>query len=339
MFHFIGIPSKRSLALWLACCALLLGGLKQAPGEEEAVVSGEVVAAPPEATTLAPPEATPLAALWSTASAGGKYRMLLRQIEVAADREAHGDFKDDGLHNRMEYAGYADLPRGHWVYAQPNWYIWRDVAEQPLQQRSWGTEQATGEPDTNAVGDIETAWASLSQDSQEEWLLLEYADLIEPLAVQVYETYNPGALTKVSVFNSLGMEEVVWEGEDPTPLGAEKGVSIVPFKTGYPVNRVKLYFDSVRVAGWNEIDAVGLRDNAGQTHWATVAHASSTYAEQQENVDSLPLVEVESSLEMEQRIAQLEMEVGELRQTVDELKQLQTTLEELKRLLEQKVNE
>ena len=331
MFHLLGVHSKWSIAMWLACFGLLLGGLRSLPGEEPAAVSGEIVAATSDAAELV--------ALWSTASAGGKYRMLLRQIEVAADRETHGDFKDDGLQSRTEYAGHADLPRGYWVYAQPYWYIWRDLAEQPLQQRSWGTEQATGEPDTNEAGDISSAWASLSQDAQEEWLLLEYAELIEPLTVQVYETYNPGALTKVSVFNAVGMEEVVWEGEDPTPLGAEKGVSVVPFKVGYPINRVKLYFDSIRVAGWNEIDAVGLRDNAGQTHWATVAHASSTYAEQQENVDSLPLVEVESSLEMEQRIAQLEMEVRELRQTVDELKQLQASLEELKRLLEQKVNE
>jgi hypothetical protein len=48
----------------------------------------------------------------------------------------------------------------------------------------------------------------------------------------------------------------------------------------FKTNRVKLYLDSKGVPGWNEIDAVGLRESGGKTHWATSADASSTYADQ-----------------------------------------------------------
>src|SRR5688572_23368792 len=36
--------------------------------------------------------------------------------------------------------------------------------------RPWGPEQATGKPDTPWNGDIKTAWASETQDDEDEWL-------------------------------------------------------------------------------------------------------------------------------------------------------------------------
>src|SRR5205085_7994565 len=133
-----------------------------------------------------------------------KYEMLLRQIKVPGDKEADGDFKDLGLRDRREYAGHKDLPRGYWVYVAPYWYIWRDLSATPKAKRNWGPEQATGEPDTMMAGDIVTAWASLTQDGEDEWLLMEYAEPVVPKAVMVYETYNPGALYRVTAFKLDG---------------------------------------------------------------------------------------------------------------------------------------
>src|SRR5260370_26642972 len=56
------------------------------------------------------------------------------------------------------------------------------------------------------------------------------------------------------------------------------GTSEITFRVPVKTNRVKIYLDSKNVPGWNEIDAVGLRDTAGETHWAVSADASSTYA-------------------------------------------------------------
>ena len=68
--------------------------------------------------------------------------------------------------------------------------------------------------------------------------------------------------------------------QEATDPGAGQGVSEVKFDGSFKTNRIKLYFDSRAVPGWNEIDAVGLRDAAGKTQWATAVEASSTYAEQ-----------------------------------------------------------
>jgi hypothetical protein len=147
-------------------------------------------------------------------------------------------------------------------------------------KRAWGPEQATGEPDCTSAGDNRSAWASKTTDGQDEWLLLEYQDLVEPAAIKVYETYNPGALYKVSVIDPHGNKEVeVWTGDDPTAVGSGMGVSEIKFATTFKTKRVRLYLKSREVRGWNEIDAVALIDKNGKTQWARSVTASSTYAE------------------------------------------------------------
>jgi beta-lactamase regulating signal transducer with metallopeptidase domain len=160
-------------------------------------------------------------------------------------------------------------------------------------KRNWGPEQATGAPDTQGPGDIVTAWASLTQDEQPEWLLLEYERAVRPHSVKIYETYNPGAVVKVSVFDESGEEVLAWEGTDPTRPGQPTGVSEIPIGANTAIRKVKLYLDSPAVPGWNEIDAVGLVDDSGQIHWATAATASSTYAEKS-NGQTQPAAEAES---------------------------------------------
>jgi hypothetical protein len=143
--------------------------------------------------------------------------------------------------------------------------------------RGWDTDQVLGPPNTQGAGDISTAWASQSQDGQEEWLLLEYDDTVRPTAVVIHETYNPGAVTKVSAFTPLGEEVVIWSGTDPTSPTVPRGVSTLRVKPNFRTWRIKVYIDSVNFPGWNEIDAVGLRDKSGTTQWAVRAYSSTSY--------------------------------------------------------------
>jgi hypothetical protein len=71
----------------------------------------------------------------------------------------------------------------------------------------------------------------------------------------------------------------LWKGADPTAVNSGKGISKIPCKGKFKTCRIKVYLDSPAVAGWNEIDAVGLIDTKGKTQWATSADASSTFAQ------------------------------------------------------------
>lgn len=143
----------------------------------------------------------------------------------------------------------------------------------PSQQ--WGADEATGPPNTQGYGDIGTAWASKTQDDQEEWLLLEF-NAVEPTAIHIYETHNPGAVVKISRVTMWG-EQVLWEGVDPTPPSRAGGVSKFPLLSVGKTSQIAIYLDSPKFGGWNEIDAVALIDAAGNPHWALRAAASSSY--------------------------------------------------------------
>jgi len=211
-------------------------------------------------------------------SAGGRSPTLLRTLHVPDDEAIYGRFRDWGYWAGTTYRQFTDLPPGYWVYLAPNWYVWDAPRAERAPGRNWGPEQATGEPDTGAAGDLPTAWASKTPDGQPEWLDLRYAQPVSATAVLVHATYNPGALVRVSAFTEDGREVTVWTGKDPAEPGTGRALSVISFRTEFPTRRVRIYLDSPAVAGWNEIDAVGLVDDMGRTQWASDAEASSTYA-------------------------------------------------------------
>jgi hypothetical protein len=144
-------------------------------------------------------------------------------------------------------------------------------------KRAWGPEQVAGEPDTFQAGDISTAWASREQNAGEEWLKLDYENPVEISEVRVRETYNPGAISKITALLPNGGEVTLWEGVEPQAVApVEMSFQVA---SGVNARSVKVYLDTSRVPGWNEIDAVELIGRDGSRQWARQASASSTYAE------------------------------------------------------------
>lgn len=143
---------------------------------------------------------------------------------------------------------------------------------------AWSAAQATGPPDTERAGDCPTAWASATPDGQAEWIELTYPKAVSARAIEIHESYNPGAITKVSLFDQDGNEVVVWMGTAPTPTSGPNSVSRIPVSVDFKVERVKVYLNSPAVRGWNEIDAVGIQYSWGRTLWAEKATASSSFA-------------------------------------------------------------
>ncbi len=66
-------------------------------------------------------------AIPAKANVEGKYQNLLRRIRVPRDKQSYGEFHDYGHFEGSEWAGFTDLPAGHWVYLSPHWYIWGET--------------------------------------------------------------------------------------------------------------------------------------------------------------------------------------------------------------------
>jgi hypothetical protein len=142
---------------------------------------------------------------------------------------------------------------------------------------SWSIDQLLGQPNTRGFGDISTAWASSSPDGRDEFVIVEFPHSMMAAAVEIYETYNPGAIVRVSAVAANGSETTLWQGADPlrgTPGG---GISRIPFSVPQRTRRLKIDIASKSYSGWNEIDAVGLVGHQGQRQWASKSWASSSF--------------------------------------------------------------
>lgn len=161
------------------------------------------------------------------------------------------------------------------------WYRDRSRLEAEIYQlrsakERWSSSQVLGPPDTQMMADVGTAWASATQDGQKEWLFVDFGAGIQAKNLHIHETFNPGAVVRVTTFSATGKETELWSGVDPQQMQSGVAIAVIPL-TGV-VSRVKIYIDSPSVAGWNEIDAVGIEDVNQQMHWAVRAKASSSYS-------------------------------------------------------------
>jgi len=100
-------------------------------------------------------------------------------------------------------------------------------------KRPWGPEQVTGPADTLQAGDQSTAWAPLQQDAGPEWLKVDYAREVPVAEVRVRETYNPGAVVRLTAVFPDGRETLIWEGAEP-PAQAPIDRSFTPGSISTP---------------------------------------------------------------------------------------------------------
>jgi hypothetical protein len=143
---------------------------------------------------------------------------------------------------------------------------------------NWSAQQALGYPDTYPrYGDLTTSWASATADGQREFIELTYADPAVANYVAVLETLAPGAIDKIETWNPVSSSyDLVWaHPASPAAFVARLWVATFPTTT-YPVSRIRLSLNSPAVAGFDEIDAVGI--GSGGTSIPAIEYADSASA-------------------------------------------------------------
>jgi hypothetical protein len=124
---------------------------------------------------------------------------------------------------------------------------------------SWSAQQALGPPDAEAGSDSSNAWASESADDRSEFLHVGFDLPVHAQGVEIVESYNPGAVTRVEVRFADGDRAVVYAGEAVETESSSLRRVFDFACTAKPVSDVYVTIDSAAVEGWNEIDAIGLR--------------------------------------------------------------------------------
>ena len=143
--------------------------------------------------------------------------------------------------------------------------------------------QATGAPDVFACVDDPFAWSpelaeitpgvSPNGDTIDEYLELTFPEAVFVSQVQIFESFNPGAIVAVDLESSTGSAPVtvLWEnfaGDGPAPCPSAFVINVSAGTTDFRYDRVVIYFDTNLVGDadgdgtpnddYNSIDAVML---------------------------------------------------------------------------------
>ena len=123
---------------------------------------------------------------------------------------------------------------------------------------SWSAQRALGAPDVYpASGDNANAWASRDADAPVEWLEVGFDTPRRLRGVDIFETYNPGAVDHVELVTADGVRRTIYSGA-AKPMGVPTFDRALTFAcTDQPVVSVRVTLASAAVPGWNEIDAIG----------------------------------------------------------------------------------
>ena len=128
------------------------------------------------------------------------------------------------------------------------------VASSEYSSSSWSAEQATGGPDTTTCGDNPTAWAS-SPSHGEDWILLTYEKALIPTRILIYETYNPGAITKVEAIKENGEAQTIYSASPKTNSTCPNVLVVEAQGVVEAIRSLRL---TLQHNDWSEIDAVEL---------------------------------------------------------------------------------
>ncbi|HEU0030616.1 MAG TPA: hypothetical protein VFQ53_08285 [Kofleriaceae bacterium] len=240
-----------------ASAALLLVGAGLALGSEHA--------SPPPAAT---PSCEVPAGVDVASLAERDRGLVTRRLLACADREAGRISHDQYVAAIAKLdAEWTASPPPAPVVAMPS-IVWASTVRGFSSQytaSSWAATQVLGEPDVfPGTGDNANAWASLGADDQPEWLEVGFDEPRRISAVEIYETYNPGATSNVELVTVSGKRITIQpERYLANKAGSARRIARVAC-TNEPIAYVRVNVDSVRVAGWNELDAIGVVPCNGQ---------------------------------------------------------------------------
>ena len=125
----------------------------------------------------------------------------------------------------------------------------------PLTQ---GAVQAAGPPNTTECGDFATAWAT-KKPTDSAALTLLYPELVKPTGVIVYETFNPGFITRIDFMDIYGEYHTIYEGQPQLRAQCPFQLVVAIDSADYEGSRLVVYIDqTTSLGGWDQIDAVEL---------------------------------------------------------------------------------
>jgi hypothetical protein len=181
--------------------------------------------------------------------------------EAAQDAvAAHAMACEDLEHHRISLAEYRaliglDVPRPATPAVQ--WASSVRGFSSEYTHGQWAATQALGAPDVYPrSGDDPHAWASLDADAPSEFIEVGFAQPQRIRELQIFETLSPGAISDVELITASG-RRIKLAQPNVVPSGGAAISSFAMGCTSEPIVGARVTLASSKIAGWNEIDAIG----------------------------------------------------------------------------------
>jgi len=233
--------------------ALVLGGMA-------AALAGVLAAGAALATRSATSAGDPCQPSFDLASLSQKDRGLVARRALACSDLTHGRITKAQYDTQV--AAIDTAWTGPIAIGEPmmRWAATVRGFSSQYSEANWSAQRVLGAPDVFPQhGDLVNAWASRGADDADEWIEVGFARPTRASAIELYETYNPGAVTAIVVIPESGSPYTAYQatpaanGQRANKLRVELGC------TGEPVVAIRVLLGSRQVTGWNELDAIGLQ--------------------------------------------------------------------------------
>ena len=133
-------------------------------------------------------------------------------------------------------------------------------------QKSEGKEpfspsQVLSTPNALPLGQISNdAWIP-RKEGPNEFIEVRFARSVAAQQVTIVENFNPGSITKIELVDTKGEHHEVYTNDKPGPLPEAYRTLEVKFPAAeYRTLGVKVYMNTAKVEGVNQIDAIGIAD-------------------------------------------------------------------------------
>lgn len=125
---------------------------------------------------------------------------------------------------------------------------------------SWAANNVIGEPLVYPrYGDINGAWAQGTMTAN-EFIVVEFADDLYFTGIEIYETLNAGAITRISAWDPSNNKWVtLWESPASQLIQHSRCFSPPITHVDFSSRRIKLELDCTTAGSWCEIDAIKIK--------------------------------------------------------------------------------
>ena len=145
----------------------------------------------------------------------------------------------------------------------------------------YAAKQVVGVPNAMTEGAVNHwAWAPKKEEVNTlEFIRVKFLEQIQVSQVVIAESKNPGAISKIVLYDMDNKKHTVYENDNPEPYKDEprRMFSVEFEKTDYKVKLLRLELKTGRVKGSNQIDAIGV---SGSTKPVSIEVDEIEYAEE-----------------------------------------------------------